>query len=61
MATTYVIRTFGGTLLLVPSAPTISRVMTVQAYGRDGKTMATGRDGKAVAYGRDGKTTARGH
>jgi len=41
--TTYIIRTFGGVLLLTQSASVVVRVITVQAYGRDGKVTAGGR------------------
>jgi hypothetical protein len=61
MTTVYVLRTFGGVLILSgtitpPAVPTL----LVQATFRDGNTSSQFRDGNAPATYRDGAVTGSG-
>lgn len=61
MATIYVPRTFGGTLILtVVVVVTNPTPALVNAIGRDGLVTGVGRDGKVNAYSRDGLTIGTG-
>ncbi|HET8911893.1 MAG TPA: hypothetical protein VFN23_10540 [Ktedonobacteraceae bacterium] len=57
--TIYILRTFGGTLVLTVNPPPIIAT-TVEAKGRDGIVKALARDGIVEAKARDGMVVARG-
>jgi hypothetical protein len=61
MATIYVPRSAGSTLILtVVVVVTNPTPATVNAIGRDGLVTATGRDGKVTATARDGLLIGQG-
>lgn len=57
MTTIYVIRTFGGTLILHPGPPTPLPTLFIVANFRDGNEDATFRNGNTLATFRDGDAT----